>query len=69
MDTTRAGNTSFMEYLHRAADASLTYIDNNDFTVTVVNVDIHCCRPLKVKCEEINKKEERCIIKKGMGTI
>ena len=65
MDTTTR-NTSFMEYLYQVTDASLTYIDNNDFTVTIVNVGDHCCRPLKVKCEEkrLTREKKRVSSKK-----
>ena len=58
--------SAFTKHLTKIADDDLTYVDKNGVTITILDVNKTCCRPLKVKCTVESNDTEKCTVKKGL---
>ena len=47
------------------SDSDLSYIDDSGATVSLIEVDDNCCKPIRIKCTKVKKNKEKCNVSKG----
>lgn len=45
--------------------SDLIYVDESGATISLIEVDQNCCKPIRVKCKMVKKNKEKCSVKKG----
>ena len=52
-------------FTQKLTEDSLSYVDKNKNTITILQMNEDCCRPLKVKCTLLMDGKETCSVIKG----